>query len=563
MKLHNNHWSLHRFVAVSSCLSLILCLAPLQASAQDDAGQESAETKPAQVEQVKDKSPLAKFNEIAGYWLFYDLAFGRLAVPEVDRKGNPVLDADGRQGTVPVKLKLLVVFLLLGSIFFTLWYRWINVRGFKHSLDVIRGRFDRPEDIGEISHFRALTSALSATVGLGNIAGVALAVMGGGPGAIFWMLVAAVFGMTAKFSSCTLSQMYRKRNADNSISGGPMYYLDLGLKQMGPVWGILGKILAIEFAIMVMGGAIGGGNMFQVNQSVEAITDTFGWEWQYADWALGIIVAVLVGLVIIGGITRIGAATSKIVPIMCGLYVVASLFIILVNFTKIPAAFELIFSMAFTKNAFFGGTLGVLIWGITRAAFSNEAGLGSAAIAHAAAKTEEPVREGIVAMIGPFIDTIIVCLMTALVVVITGAWELDQFTKTGGEFKVGVKMTTWAFNSAIPGFKYILTGCIVLFAYSTMISWCYYGERGWIYLLDHSGEGNGLKSVIVFRIVFVVFIVVGAVNPIDDVLGFSDLMILSMALPNIVGSVILAPVVLKRVKDYWSRYTSGEMKPIR
>ena len=500
-------------------------------------------------------SLLYKANEKISAILFFDLAFGSIQVDEVDRDDSPILDEFGQPVKRVVTIPLLIVTLILGAIFFTFWYRWMNVRGFKHAIDVIRGRYDRPEDTGEISHFRALTSALSATVGLGNIAGVAVAIQLGGPGAVFWMLITAVFGMTAKFSSCTLSQIYRKINSDGSISGGPMYYLDIGIKQMGGFWAPVGKFLAVMYALMVMGGAIGGGNMFQVNQTAEAFRSTFGFS-ESANWIIGITMMILVGVVIIGGIKRIGAATSKIVPGMCGLYVLVSMIIILINISRVPETIGLIFSMAFTGNAFYGGMIGVLMWGIRRASFSNEAGLGSAAIAHAAAKTEEPVREGIVAMIGPFIDTIIVCFMTAIVVIITGAWNDPSIPQSAG-----VTLTTKAFESAISWFPYVLTVSIALFAYSTMISWGYYGERGWIYLLDHFG-GSGLKTVIVFRIIFVAAIIVGAVHPLSDVLGFSDTMILSMAFPNIVGSVILAPRLLERVRDYWNRYQSGEIKPV-
>ena len=500
-------------------------------------------------------SALDKANATIGAVLFFDIAFGFIQIDEVDRDGNPVLDASGNPQKKVVSLPFLIVVLILGAIFFTFWYRWINVRGLKHSINVIQGKYDNPEDTGEISHFRALTSALSATVGLGNIAGVAIAIQLGGPGAVFWMLVAAVFGMTAKFSSCTLSQMYRQTNRDGSISGGPMYYVDIGLRQMGGGWATLGKVLAVMYALLVMGGAIGVGNMFQVNQTAEAFRSTFGLS-EGANWIIGIVIAILVGAVIIGGIKRIGAATSKIVPAMCGLYVCVSILIILMNFTKIPEAIGLIFSMAFTGNAFYGGFFGVLVWGIKRSSFSNEAGLGSAAIAHAAAKTEEPVREGIVAMVGPFIDTIIVCLMTAMVVIITGAWNDPSLSQSDG-----VTLTTKAFESAIGWFPLILTVSIGLFAYSTMISWAYYGERGWIYLLDHFG-GAGLKTVIVFRVIFILFVIVGAVNKLDAVLDFSDAMVLGMAFPNIIGSILLAPRVLEKVRDYWNRYQSGEMKQV-
>ncbi len=508
----------------------------------------------------EDPTLLAWVNEKVDAVLFFDLAFGSVQIDEVNRDGAPVYDEDGNPKKRVVAVPFLVMLLILGGIFFTFWYRWITVRGLKHSIDVIRGKFDRPEDTGEISHFRALTSALSATVGLGNIAGVAIAIQLGGPGAVFWMIFAAVFGAGEKFCTCVLSQMYRKVNSDGSISGGAMYYVDLGLKQMGGFWKPTGKVLAVMYAVMIMGGAIGGGNMFQVNQTAEAFRSTFGIPESY-NWLIGVMMAVLVGVVIIGGIKRIGAATSKIVPAMCGIYVIASLFIILTNITKVPATIGLILSMAFTDNAFYGGIVGVFVWGIRRASFSNEAGLGSAAIAHAAAKTDEPVREGIIGMIGPFIDTIIVCSMTAIVVIITGAWNDPSIVQAGQE-NVGVALTTVAFGSVIGWFPYILTISIGLFAYSTMISWCYYGERGWVYILDHFG-GSGLKTVIVFRIVFVAFILVGAVNKLSDVLAFSDLLILSMAFPNIVGSIILAPKVLEKLRDYWSRYTSGEMKQVQ
>ena len=501
-------------------------------------------------------SRLVRVNKLVGAVLFFDVAFGSVHVDEVNRDGTPMYDDLGNPAKKDVAVPFLVMLLILGGIFFTFWYRWINVRGFKHSIDVIRGKYDKPEDTGEISHFRALTSALSATVGLGNIAGVAIAIQLGGPGAVFWMLIAAVFGMSEKFCTCVLSQMHRRVNRDGTISGGAMYYVDLGLKQMGGFWKPVGKVLGVMYALMIMCGAIGGGNMFQANQTAEAFRSTFGLS-DSVNWVIGLAMAILVGIVIIGGIKRIGAATSRIVPAMCGMYVIASLFIILTNITKVPETIGLIFTMAFTQNAFYGGVVGVFVWGIRRASFSNEAGLGSAAIAHAAAKTDEPVREGIIGMIGPFIDTIIVCTMTAIVVIITGAWIDPNIPQ-----KAGVALTTAAFGSAIGWFPYILTISIGLFAYSTMIAWCYYGERGWVYLLDHFG-GVGLKTVIIFRVVFIVFIVVGAVNTLKDVLEFSDLLILSMAFPNIVGSIILAPRVLVKVRDYWNRYVSGEMKPVR
>ncbi|MFT5495119.1 MAG: AGCS family alanine or glycine:cation symporter [Kiritimatiellia bacterium] len=505
-----------------------------------------------------EKSGLAKFNDAFGNLLFFDVAKGSIQIDAVDRDGKPMINQEtGKQDVKTIALPFLVLILFFGALFFTIWFKFINIRGFRHSIAVIAGKYDNPDDPGEISHFKALTSALSATIGLGNIAGVAIAIQLGGPGAVFWMLLVALLGMSAKFSSCTLAQMYRKVNSDGSISGGPMYYLDLGLKEKGPAFAFIGKILAVMFAFMVMGGALGGGNMFQSNQTAEQIRNAFSVSEANAgmiNHGVGVVMAILVGLVILGGIKRIGSATSKIVPAMCGLYVVASMIIIVANFTQIPASIKLIFTMAFSANAAYGGFVGVLVWGIKRASFSNEAGLGSAAIAHAAAKTDEPVREGMVAMIGPFIDTIVVCFMTAMVVIVTGAWADPAL-----DGSAGVALTSHAFATVLPWFPYVLTICIALFAYSTMISWCYYGERGWIYLLDHF-NGAGLKTVIVFRVIFVIAIWYGAVRTLEDVLAFSDLMILSMAFPNIIGSVMLAPKVKARMDDYWGRYKAGNMK---
>ncbi len=567
---------LHSLLLAALC-SLFVASTSVTAAAQEDpasasptasavaAGEPATGTPPdaaaeaAEGADEHDEEPtlLGRFNAQMLKMLFFDVTGGLVTVDEVDRDGNPVLDPKtGAQNVKTIEFPFLVIVLMLGAIFFTLWYRFINIRGFKHAIDVVRGKYDNPEDEGEISHFRALTSALSATVGLGNIAGVAVAIVKGGPGAVVWMMIIATFGMTAKFSSCTLAQMYRKVNADGSISGGPMYYVDLGLKKMGGGWAPFGKVLGVLWAVMIMGGAFGGGNMFQSNQTVEALTATFDLG-PGADWVIGIAMALFVASIILGGIKRIGAATSKIVPTMVGIYILASVVVIAVNAAEVPAAMVLMFKMAFTENAFFGGLMGVIVIGVQRAAFSNEAGLGSAAVAHAAAKTDEPVREGMVAMVGPFIDTILICSMTALVVIVTGKWN-DPALVNAENLK-GAAVTAAAFATVMSWFPYVLSASIALFAFSTMISWCYYGERGWIYLLDHF-NGAGLKSVIVFRIIFVAMVVVGAVNTLEDVLVFSDIMVLSMAFPNIIGSIILAPKVLKRVRDYWGRYTSGEMK---
>jgi AGCS family alanine or glycine:cation symporter len=443
---------------------------------------------------------------------------------------------------------LIVAILVAGGVYYTFYFRWLSVRAFKHSIDVIRGRYDNPDDPGEISHFQALSSALSATIGLGNIAGVAIAVGVGGPGAVFWMILTAVFGMSSKLASCTLAVMYRRTTPDGRVFGGPMYYMQEGLSKKGMKE--FGRTLAVVYAFLTIGGSLGGGNMFQSNQTLEILGTVSPWFTQY-NWLVGLLMAALVGLVIIGGIRRIGQVTSRVVPLMCGLYVAASLFVILYHITDVPAMIVRIVSMAFTGPAMYGGFVGVLVMGIRRAAFSNEAGLGSAAFAHAAAKTSEPAREGIVAMIGPFIDTIIICLMTALVCMITGAYLQPEFQS--GDFLVGTRMTAFAFDSVIPGARYVLAVAVFLFAFSTMISWSYYGERAWEYLF-------GARTILLYRLVFVFFVFLGSVTALTNVLDFSDMMILGMAFPNIVAGVILSPQIRATLFDYWERLQSGQFK---
>ena len=447
----------------------------------------------------------------------------------------------------------LIIFVLVGGgVYYSFYFGWLSLRGLRHSIDVIRGRYDNPDDPGEISHFQALTSALSATIGLGNIAGVAIAVNLGGPGAVFWMVLTAFFGMSSKLASCTLAIMHRKIHPDGRISGGPMYYLEHGLSAMGlrP----LGRILAVLFALLTIGGSLGGGNMFQSNQTLEilgAVSPSFA----TYNWAIGLLFALLVAVVIIGGIRRIGRVTSKIVPFMCVLYVAACLFIILSKIADVPGLIATIFSEAFSAQAMYGGFWGVLVMGVKRAAFSNEAGLGSAAFAHSAARTNEAAREGMVAMIGPFIDTVVICLMTALVCMITGVYTDPQFQASEG-FIVGSKMTAAAFDSFIPGARYVLAIAVVLFAYSTMISWSYYGERAWEYLF-------GLRSILAYRIIFVFCVFLGSIAALQNVLDFSDMMILGMAFPNIIGGIILSPQIKKTLQEYWGRYQRGEFKVYR
>ncbi|GAA4421988.1 alanine/glycine:cation symporter family protein [Bremerella cremea] len=485
---------------------------------------------------------------------------------------------------------LVVIWLSGGAVFFTFYFLFVNFWGVPHAINVVRGTYDDPAEPGEVTHFQALASALSATVGLGNIAGVTVAMTEGGPGAFFWMILCGFFGMTSKFIECTLGQMYREVKPDGTVQGGPMNYLVNAFEQFGlkPV----GVIFSVVFSIMCVMASFGGGNMFQGNQAASQVlkmvpnssaeqlsvvqtklkesaaaedldslpelmaertrlqkeVDDFGTNFKVG---FGLVMAVLVGLVIIGGIKRIGAAASKIVPTMCVMYMLACLYIILTNFTQIPDLVSMIFTEAFNPHAVRGGILGVIVLGVRRAAFSNEAGVGSAAIAHSAAKTDEPVREGFVALLEPFIDTIVVCSMTALVILITGAWDNHTWVYEKGY--QGVELTSEAFQSQISWFPWVLTLAVVLFAFSTIISWSYYGERAWERLF-------GARSVVLYKIIFIVAVFLGPIFTMNNVLDFSDFMILSMAFPNIMGCLLLAPTVKRAVNDYWRKYKAGEFK---
>ena len=446
-------------------------------------------------------------------------------------------------------IPLIIITLVLGGIFFSTRYRYINVRMFRHAIDVVRGRFDDPDDPGEISHFKALTSALAATVGLGNIAGVAIAISWGGPGAIFWMWMTAFFGMSMKFSSCTLAQVYREVDGDGHVMGGPMVYLKKGLRDVMPGMAWLGVIFSPLFAVLTIMASFGGGNMFQSNQTYMVAKEIFGLEkYPIFEPIFGVGIATLVGIVIIGGIKRIGEVTSKLVPTMCLGYMAICLFIVLANFTQVPAMLADIIRQAFTPDAAFGGFIGVLVQGMKRAAFSNEAGLGSAAIAHAAAKTKEPIREGLVAMLGPFIDTICVCTMTALAILITGAHLRAE------DKNAGITITVDAFASVSPYLTWFLALAVFVFAYSTLISWSYYGERATEYLFGKRGVGP-------YRIAYVLVAILGPMLSLGNVVAFADMMLLSMAFPNIIGMVFLSGKVKEMKRDYIRRLKAGEMKP--
>jgi len=457
--------------------------------------------------------------------------------------------------TFPVgglQIPFVLVWLIFAATLFTFYFRFINIRAFKHGFQLVRGDYSDPMAAGEVTHFQAPATALSGTVGLGNIAGVAVAVSLGGPGATFWMILAGLLGMSSKFVECTLGVKYRNEYTDGSVSGGPMYYLSKGLAERSHRLKYLGRVLAVLFAIFCVGGSFGGGNMFQANQSFEQLVAVTGGDSSWlADkgWLFGLIVAALVGLVIIGGIQSIAKVTSKIVPLMAVIYVSAGLVIIFMNISEIPAAFIAIFNGAFTADGIAGGVLGVLFQGFKRASFSNEAGIGSAAIAHSAVKTNRPVTEGFVALYEPFIDTVVVCTITALVIVITGTWNPSV------DPSQGVALTSAAFESNISWFPWVLTVAVVLFAFSTMISWSYYGLKAWTYLF-----GESIITDSVYKLLFLFFIVVGSSMQLGSVIDFSDAMIFAMAFPNVLGIYFLLPVVKKELDVYWADYKAGRLK---
>ncbi|MFY0642934.1 MAG: alanine:cation symporter family protein [Bacteroidia bacterium] len=473
--------------------------------------------------------------------VFYSISFGSYSVP------------------------IVLIILVIGAVYFTVYFNFPNFRHFNTALKVVKGKYDESDphtsdadnvqsvdgDIadtikvegaeGEVSHFQALTAALSATVGLGNIAGVAVAVSLGGPGAVFWMILAGFFGMASKFVECTLGVKYRDIGEDGTVYGGPMYYLSKGFREKKMPG--LGKFLAVFFAIMAIGGSFGGGNMFQANQAAAQFTGLFNLTSGSAGFIFGIVMAILVAVVIIGGIKRIGSVTEKVVPFMAIVYVGAALVIIIMNINLVPEAFSQIFSSAFSPKAGMGGLVGVLIVGVQRAAFSSEAGVGSAAIAHSAVRTKYPASEGIVALLEPFIDTVVICTMTALVLIITNI--KDSLFEYGSQIAEGVELTATAFDSSIPHFSIILTIAVVLFALSTMLSWSYYGLQAWKYLF-----GRGKITDLVYKVMFLIFIVIGASSSLGAVIDFSDAMIFAMVFPNIIGLFFLAPNVKTELKRY-------------
>jgi len=448
------------------------------------------------------------------------------------------------EGNMP----FIVAWLIIGAVYLTFRFGFINLRMMGHAFQIIRGKYGGADDKGEVTPFQALTTALSATVGLGNIAGVAIAVSIGGPGATFWMIVAGFFGMTTKFTEVTLAQMYREFRPNGHVMGGAMEYLSKGFKERGMPG--TGKVLAILFALLTVGGALGAGNLFQVSQAMGAVQTEVSF---FKDYPLlfGIIMAFAVGIVIIGGIKRIAHAAEAIVPTMVFIYLAACLWIIITHIAQVPSAFSLIITEAFAPTAVAGGMIGVIVQGFKRAAFSSEAGIGSAAIAHSAASVKYPVRQGFVALYEPFIDTIVICTMTALVIVITGVYNAPEHAHLV-EASKGAALTAVAFGSVISWFPIILSISVVLFAYSTMISWSYYGERSWTYVF-------GERYSMVFRAIFVIFVMLASITSAGSILDFSDLLILSMAFPNIIALYLLQGKVSDALQDYLAKLRSGEL----
>ncbi|MCL6285446.1 alanine:cation symporter family protein [Ruegeria sp. 2012CJ41-6] len=454
----------------------------------------------------------------------------------------------------------IVMWLVVAASVFTIYFALVQARFFGHAISLVKGDYSDPNDAGEVSHFQALATALSGTVGLGNIAGVAVAVGIGGPGATFWMILAGLLGMASKFTECTLGVKYRNEYEDGTVSGGPMYYMSKGFKELGLPGG---GFLAILFSIFCILGALGGGNMFQANQAHQQIAGITG---DYPGWITGLVFAIIVFLVIVGGLKSIARVTEKVVPFMGVLYVLTALVILIMNADMIGWAFGQIFAGAFTGLGVAGGMVGALIQGFKRAAFSNEAGVGSAAIAHSAVRTKEPITEGFVSLLEPFIDTVVICTMTALVIIITQQLIIDPETgnymlnEAGTAIATvdgnsGVSLTSAAFGSAFSFFPYILAVAVILFAFSTMISWSYYGLKAWTYLF---GEGHAKE--LAFKVIFCIFVVIGAAANLGPVIDFSDAAIFAMAVVNVFALYFLMKKVREELASYSARLKSGEIR---
>ncbi|WP_380163696.1 alanine/glycine:cation symporter family protein [Jannaschia sp. R86511] len=488
----------------------------------------------------------------------------------IDGAFTPLSDAVGGAIFYPVRIgsaevPWIVAWLIIGAVVFTIGYRFIQIRGFGHAVALARGGYDDPDDPGEVTHFQALTAAVSGTVGLGNIAGVAVAVSIGGPGATFWMIVAGLLGMATKFVECTLGVAFREEHADGTVTGGPFRYLKVAFAKLRVP--ILPTVLVGVYAVAILAFGLAGGNMFQANQMFAQVENVTGGEdgplgSGGASLVFGLVVAVIVGLVIIGGIQSIAKVTSRLVPAMAILYVLGCLTVIGFNAADIPGAFGEIVSGAFNPEGVTGGILGVMIVGFQRAAFSNEAGVGSAAIAHSAVKTKRPVTEGFVALLEPFIDTVIICTMTALTIVIArpDSWLAARDSYAAGEDPSpdGVVLTSDAFATVIPWFPIVLAFAVVLFAFSTLITWSYYTLKAWTTLF-----GRSTVSELVFKVVYCVFIVIGTVLTFSAVLNFADAMLFVCALVNIFGLYLLMPEVSRMLREYQADRRSGVVRPVK
>ena len=448
-------------------------------------------------------------------------------------------------------LPVVVLWLVAGAVFFTFYMGFVNLRGFSHAIRLVRGDYADPNSAGEVSHFQALATAVSGTVGIGNIGGVAVAVTVGGAGATFWLIVAGFLGMSTKFVECTLGVKYRNENPDGSVSGGPMYYLRKGFEERGMAG--FGKFMGTFYAIGIFVGALGIGNMFQSNQAYVQLNTVAGGALDGFGWLVGLILAAVVFAVIVGGIKSIARVTEKIVPFMAVFYCFFAIIVILMNFSSIPMAISNIFSGAFTGEGVAGGALGALIIGFQRAVFSNEAGIGSASIAHSAVRTDEPVTEGYVSLLEPFIDTIVICTITALVI---GTSQVADPDFAGDA--TGVAMTSAAFERQLSWFPLPLAFAALLFAFSTMISWSYYGLKGWTYLF---GEDQGMQTV--YKIIFCAFVALGCVVQLGPILDISDALVFLICVPNILGLYFLAPIVKAEVAKYQAKLASGEIKTFK
>jgi AGCS family alanine or glycine:cation symporter len=472
----------------------------------------------------------------------------------IDAAVRPVADALSSLVffTVPIggaELPLVVLWLVAGAFYFTLSFRFINLRGFRHAIELLRGHRELRGGAGEVSHFQALSTAVSGTVGIGNIGGVAVAVSLGGPGAAFWLLVAGVLGMSTKFVECSLGVLYRRENPDGSVSGGPMYYLERGFAEKG--FPRLGRFLGVFYAVGIVIGCLGIGNMFQSNQAFVQLVSVSGDEtsW-FADkgWLVGSGLALVVGAVIIGGIRSIARVTARLVPFMALLYLLGAGLMLVMNAEALPWAFAAMLKGAFTAQGAAGGALGSLIIGFQRAVFSNEAGIGSATIAHSAVRTSEPLTEGFVSLLEPFIDTVVICTATALVVITTGYFDPGLTSGVGG-----IEMTSAAFERNLSWAPYPLAVAAALFAISTMVSWSYYGLKGWTYLV-----GEGRRADALFKLVFCLFVALGCTIQLEAVLDFSDALVFLICVPNILGLYVLAPVLKRELAAYRERIAAGE-----